>query len=64
MPSTAGSDVVGAEVPQPTHLGREVVGAVVEMGPDRPDWLVEPLEEQLQRGSCVVVPLAGGLARR
>ena len=64
MPSTAGSDVVGAEVPQPANLGREVVGAVVEMGPDRPVWLVEPLEEQLERRAGVVVPLAHELARR
>ena len=57
MPSTAGTDIESAEIQQSAHLPREVVGTVIEMGPYRTGWFIEPLEEKLERGAGIVVPL-------
>jgi len=61
MPSTPRPDVTRVKVQEPADLDRHVVGAVIEMDPYRTIWLVESLEEQLERGFIVVVPLASEL---
>ena len=63
VPPTTRPDVSRAEVQEPAYLARQVVGAVIEMGSHRTVWLIESLEEQLERGTRVIVPLAGELAR-
>src|SRR4051812_5026314 len=62
VPATvASTDVDGTVTDETPNLCVSVIGAVVEVGTHRTLGLVEPLEEQLEGRSSVIVPLAGEL---
>jgi 4-hydroxy-3-methylbut-2-en-1-yl diphosphate synthase IspG/GcpE len=63
VPTTTRTQVGGAELDQPSHLGWTVVGSVVEVRSRGAAGLVELLEEQLEWGAVIVVPLSGELRR-
>ena len=49
VPPSARSTIGSPEAAEPRHLGRQIVGAKVEMGADAAIGLPESLEEKLQR---------------
>ena len=58
QPTTPRPDIDGAETDQALHLALQVVGTHVQVRPYRTAGLVESLEQQLQRRTGIVVPLA------